>query len=106
MDKLDMAMEPKFGLTKPNMKDSGRKIRLMDRELSTTIMGIYMKAFGSKVKPMVMESTKTGQPDRNTKGSSKTGKDKVQVSRLWLMEATTKVVLKMVKETVKESTNL
>lgn len=52
-----MGMDNNNGQMALNMKDFGKIIKLMDKELSGMSMATNMKDNGNVIKPMVLEST-------------------------------------------------
>lgn len=52
-----MVMEFKYGRMVPNMKEFGKIIKLMDKDVSSMLMVMYMKVTGQKTKPMALEIT-------------------------------------------------
>ena len=57
--RLDMVMERKYGLMEPNMKVTGKIIRLTDKVFSGMYMVTSMKDSGKETKHMVSENTLT-----------------------------------------------
>lgn len=51
-----MVMEFKFGLTEQGMKDTGNKIKLVEKESFGMLMEMFLKVSGKMIKQMDMES--------------------------------------------------
>ena len=103
---IGMALELKFGLTRQNIWDIGRKIWSMVKELFIIKMGIPIKGIGSKTRPMATVCTLILKTAKSTKGISKTTFNMDKASKLLLMEAIMKVSSKRERDRVKGNTKV
>lgn len=101
---LNMVMEYKFGLTVPDMKVSGLKVKHVEKEPSDMLMGIFMKEIGKMIKPMDMEPTPIAM-EQNIKVTGKMIFNGEMEPKFGLMEAHMMASIKMAKSMDLENTN-